>query len=139
VQGREAGAAEKLVGDARALEAAGAFALLLEGIPSALAERITGAVSIPTVGIGAGPSCDGQVLVCYDFLGMYPDLRPRFVKRFAELGDSIVEATRAYVTEVRGGAFPGEEHSFGSATRPEPTGSRPVIGSLPPGYGPATD
>jgi 3-methyl-2-oxobutanoate hydroxymethyltransferase len=138
VQGREAGAADKLLADAQALEAAGAFALLLEGIPSALGARITAAVSVPTVGIGAGPSCDGQVLVCYDFLGMYPDLRPRFVKRFAEVGDQIVAATRAYVSDVRGGAFPGEEHSFGSGARAEATGNRSVIGSLPPGYGPAS-
>lgn len=138
VQGREVGAAERLLADARALEQAGAFALVLEGIPSELGERITAAVSIPTVGIGAGPGCDGQVLVCYDFLGMYPDLRPRFVKRFAELGDEIVRATRAYVSEVQGGAFPDDAHSFGSSARAELSGNRPVIGSLPPGYGPAS-
>jgi 3-methyl-2-oxobutanoate hydroxymethyltransferase len=138
VQGREAGAAERLLADARALEQAGAFAVVLEGIPSELGERITAAVSIPTVGIGAGPHCDGQVLVCYDFLGMYPDLRPRFVKRFAEVGDEIVKATRAYVSEVQGGAFPDETHSFGASARGELTGNRPVIGSLPPGYGPAS-
>ncbi len=139
VQGRDAASAERLLADAKAVEAAGAFALLLEGIPSELSARITQAVSIPTVGIGAGPDCDGQVLVCYDFLGMYPELRPRFVKRFAEVGDAIVEATRAYVTEVRGGAFPSEQHSFGSGPRAEVTGVRPVIASLPPGYGPAGD
>jgi 3-methyl-2-oxobutanoate hydroxymethyltransferase len=138
VQGRDAGAAEQLLADARALEAAGAFALVIEGVPSTLGERITAAVSIPTVGIGAGPGCDGQVLVCYDFLGMYPELRPRFVKRFAELGDEIVKATRAYVSEVRGGAFPDEAHSFGPGPRIEATGNRPVVGSLPPGYGPAS-
>jgi 3-methyl-2-oxobutanoate hydroxymethyltransferase len=99
--------------------------LLLEGIPSTLGARITAAVSIPTVGIGAGPSCDGQVLVCYDFLGMYPDLRPRFVKRFAALGDSIVAATQAYVSEVRAGTFPGKEHSFGSAPDTNPPGNHP--------------
>ena len=138
VQGREAGAAERLVADAQALEAAGAFGLLLEGIPSALGARITAAVSIPTVGIGAGPSCDGQVLVCYDFLGMYPELRPRFVKRFAEVGEQIVKATQAYVSEVRSGAFPDDAHSFGTGPRAETTGNRPVVGSLPPGYGPAS-
>ena len=138
VQGRSAEAAERLLDDAKAHEDAGAFALLLEGIPSELAARITEAVKIPTVGIGAGPSCDGQVLVCYDFLGMYPDLRPRFVKRFAEVGEAIVEATRAYVAEVQGGAFPTDAHSFGSTPRAEMTGNRPVIGSLPPGYGPAS-
>ena len=143
VQGRGAEAAERLVEDAKILEQAGAFALLLEGIPSELGKRITAAVEIPTVGIGAGPDCDGQVLVCYDFLGMYPDLRPRFVKRFAEVGETIVEATRTYVAEVQGGAFPTEAHSFGSASsssaaKLEPTGNRPVVGSLPPGYGPAS-
>ena len=138
VQGRNAEAADGLVEDALALEAAGAFSIVLEGIPSALGARITSALSIPTVGIGAGPSCDGQVLVCYDFLGMYPDLRPRFVKRFAEVGEAIVNATRSYVSEVRGGAFPTDAHSFGSGPPAEPTGNRPVIGSLPPGYGPAS-
>jgi 3-methyl-2-oxobutanoate hydroxymethyltransferase len=138
VQGRGAQAAERLLEDAKALEEAGAFALLLEGIPSALGARITESVSIPTVGIGAGPSCDGQVLVCYDFLGMYPDLRPRFVKRFAEVGTAIVDATRAYVSEVQAGAFPSEAHSFGSGPPAEVTGNRPVVGSLPPGYGPAS-
>lgn len=138
VQGRGAEQAERLLEDALALEAAGAFSLLLEGIPSALGERITQAVSIPTVGIGAGPGCDGQVLVCYDFLGMYPDLRPRFVKRFAEVGTAIVDATRQYVAEVQGGAFPDEQHSFGSGPPAEATGNAPVVGSLPPGYGPAS-
>jgi 3-methyl-2-oxobutanoate hydroxymethyltransferase len=138
VQGRGADAAERLLEDARALEAAGAFGLLLEGIPSELGARITAAVGIPTVGIGAGPGCDGQVLVCYDFLGMYPDLRPRFVKRFAEVGEAIVEATRAYVSEVQGGAFPTDAHSFGAGPRAEATGNQPVIGSPPPGYGPAS-
>jgi 3-methyl-2-oxobutanoate hydroxymethyltransferase len=137
VQGRGADAAEALLEDAKVMEQAGAFGLLLEGIPSELAARITASVSIPTVGIGAGPSCDGQVLVCYDFLGMYPDLRPRFVKRFGEVGDAIVEATRAYVAEVQGGAFPTEAHSFGSGPKAEVTGNKPVVGSLPPGYGPA--
>jgi 3-methyl-2-oxobutanoate hydroxymethyltransferase len=139
VQGRGAEAAERLLEDAKILEQAGAFGLLLEGIPSELGARITDAVSIPTIGIGAGPGCDGQVLVCYDFLGMYPDLRPRFVKRFAEIGEAIVDATRAYVAEVQGGAFPTEAHSFGSGPKAELTGNRPVVGSLPPGYGPANE
>lgn len=138
VQGREAQAAERLVDDARALEQAGAFALVLEGIPSALAQRITAAVSIPTVGIGAGPDCDGQVLVSYDFLGMYPDLRPRFVKRFAEVGDAIVDATRAYVAEVQAGTFPDQAHSFGAGPRTEATGNRAVVSGAAPGYGPAS-
>ena len=138
VQGRAPEAAERLLEDARILEQAGAFGIVLEGIPSELGARITSAVSIPTVGIGAGPGCDGQVLVCYDFLGMYPDLRPRFVKRFAEVGAAIVEATRTYVAEVQGGEFPTDAHSFGAGPKAEPTGNRPVIGSVPPGYGPAS-
>jgi 3-methyl-2-oxobutanoate hydroxymethyltransferase len=138
VQGRGSEAAERMLEDARILEQAGAFALLLEGIPSELGARITQAVSIPTVGIGAGPGCDGQVLVCYDFLGMYPDLRPRFVKRFAELGQAVVDATRAYVCEVQSGAFPSEAHSFGPGPKAELTGNQPVVASAPPGYGPAS-
>jgi 3-methyl-2-oxobutanoate hydroxymethyltransferase len=137
VQGRSAEAAERLLEDARVLEAAGAFALLLEGIPAELGARITAAVGIPTVGIGAGPHCDGQVLVCYDFLGMYPDLRPRFVKRFAEVGETIVEATRAYVAEVQAGTFPTEAHSFGGSAKPELTGNRPLVVGSKQGYGPA--
>jgi len=138
VQGRGAEAAERLLEDAKILEQAGAFGILLEGIPSELGARITAAVGIPTVGIGAGPECDGQVLVFYDFLGMYPDLRPRFVKRFAEVGELVVEATRAYVAEVQGGAFPTEANSFGAGPKAEVTGNRPVVASLPPGYGPAS-
>jgi len=138
VQGRGNEAAERMLEDARILEQAGAFALLLEGIPSELGARITQAVSIPTVGIGAGPGCDGQVLVCYDFLGMYPDLRPRFVKRFAELGQAVVDATRAYVSEVQSGTFPSEAHSFGPGPKAEPTGNQPVVAKAPPGYGPAS-
>jgi 3-methyl-2-oxobutanoate hydroxymethyltransferase len=138
VQGRSVEGAERLIEDARVLESAGAFALLLEGIPAELGARITAAVSIPTVGIGAGPHCDGQVLVCYDFLGMYPDLRPRFVKRFAEVGEIIVDATRAYVAEVQAGTFPSEAHSFGGSAKAELTGNQPVVSGAPPGYGPAS-
>ena len=139
VQGRGVDAAERLLEDARILEQAGAFGIVLEGIPSELGARITAAVSIPTIGIGAGPSCDGQVLVCYDFLGMYPDLRPRFVKRFGEIGQAIVEATRAYVSEVQSGAFPSDAQSFGPGPKAEPTGNRPVVSAAPPGYGPASE
>ena len=139
VQGRGAEAAERLVEDAKILEQAGAFGLLLEGIPSELGARITEAVSIPTIGIGAGPGCDGQVLVCYDFLGMYQDLQPHYNQRIATIGDSIVDATRAYVAEVQGGAFPTEAHSFGSGPKAELTGNRPVVATLPPGYGPANE
>lgn len=118
VQGKQEDDALRVIADARALEQAGAYAIVLEGIPSELARRITEAVDVPTIGIGAGPHCDGQVLVCYDFLGMYRDLRPKFVKRFAELGEAVVAATAAYVEEVRAGTFPAEEHSFGGARPP---------------------
>lgn len=142
VQGKGEDAAARIVADARALEQAGAYSIVVEGVPADLARRITDAVSIPTIGIGAGPACDGQVLVCYDFLGMVRDLNPKFVKRYAELGDAIVEATRAYVDEVRAGTFPAAEHCFGMApprTVGEPTGTHPVVGSKPPPYGPTEE
>jgi 3-methyl-2-oxobutanoate hydroxymethyltransferase len=143
VQGSDEAAAERVLADARSLEAAGAYAVVLEGIPSELARRITESIRIPTIGIGAGPHCDGQVLVCYDLLGMYRDLRPKFVKHFGEIGQGIVEATRAYVSEVKSGEFPTAAHSFGAAKeRPaaaEPTGAKPVVEPVPPVYGPASD
>jgi 3-methyl-2-oxobutanoate hydroxymethyltransferase len=142
VQGREQEAAERLIRDARALEQAGVFSIVLEGVPVDLGRRITESVSVPTIGIGAGPHCDGQVLVCYDFLGMYPDLKPKFVKRFAELGAAVVEATRAYVSEVQSGAFPSAVHGFGSGPAKSPaesTGSKPVVDGAPPSYGAASD
>ncbi len=144
VQGTQAEAAEHVLADARALEQAGAYAIVVEGVPAELGRKVTEAVGVPTIGIGAGSDCDGQVLVCYDFLGMYSDVRPKFVKRYAELGDAIVEATRAYVSEVQSGAFPGAEHSFGVKPQPteradRPTGSRPVVDAPPPGYGPASE
>ncbi|MGC4086464.1 MAG: 3-methyl-2-oxobutanoate hydroxymethyltransferase [Polyangiaceae bacterium] len=144
VQGRDEQSAERLLRDARLLEEAGAYAIVLEGIPSDLSRRITEAVGVPTIGIGAGPHCDGQVLVCYDFLGMYSEVRPKFVKRFAELGEAVVAATHAYVAEVQSGAFPSAEHSFGGAV-PKPrlpqedTGARPVVDEPPKSYGPAAD
>ncbi len=112
VQGKREDDARRVLRDARALEDAGAYAIVLEAIPPDLAAEITEAVSIPTIGIGAGPSCDGQVLVCYDLLGMYKGLSPKFAKRFAEVGDAIVQATQQYVDEVGRGAFPAAEHSF---------------------------
>lgn len=142
VQGKGEDAAARIVADARAIEQAGAYSLVIEGVPADLAHRITDAVSIPTIGIGAGPECDGQVLVCYDLLGMVRDLKPKFVKRYAKLGDAVVDATRAFVEEVRSGAFPAAEHSFGMApprTVGEPTGTTPVVGSMPPPYGPAEE
>jgi 3-methyl-2-oxobutanoate hydroxymethyltransferase len=143
VQGADDAAAERILADARALEEAGAYSIVLEGIPAALARRITESVRIPTIGIGAGPDCDGQVLVCYDLLGMYQSLRPKFVKHFGEIGRGIVEATRAYVGEVKSGTFPTPAHSFGAqkqrAAPPEPTGAKAVVDPVPPVYGPASD
>jgi 3-methyl-2-oxobutanoate hydroxymethyltransferase len=112
VQGRGDEAAEKLVADARALEQAGAFAIVLEAIPPDLAARVTGEVEIPTIGIGAGNACDGQVLVCTDLLGMMRGHSPKFAKRYAQLGDEIVGAVREYVGEVRSRAFPTAAHSY---------------------------
>jgi len=112
VQGRGEEAAERLLADARAVEQAGAFAVVLEAIPPDLAARVTEALTIPTIGIGAGSSCDGQVLVCTDLLGMMRGHSPKFAKRYAELGDAIVGAVREYVGEVQNGAFPAREHSY---------------------------
>ncbi len=112
VQGKEADKARQLVRDARALEAAGCYALVLECIPAELARVITQSLKIPTIGIGAGPHCDGQVLVFHDLLGLETGLKPRFVKRFAEVGQAASAGVQAYVSEVKGGTFPAEEHSF---------------------------
>jgi 3-methyl-2-oxobutanoate hydroxymethyltransferase len=114
VQGKTVEAAAAVLADAHAVAEAGAFALVLEGIPSDLAERITREIDIPTIGIGAGAACDGQVLVCYDLLGLTPNLRPKFVKRYAELYSEGREAARRYCEEVKSGAFPSEAHSFGN-------------------------
>jgi len=116
VQGKDSEKAHRLLRDARALEDAGCFAVVLECIPAELARFISTHVRIPTIGIGAGPHCDGQVLVVNDLLGVDGAFKPKFVKRYAELGGSIAEAVGAYVHEVRAGAFPGEEHSFHSST-----------------------
>ncbi|MCX4239965.1 3-methyl-2-oxobutanoate hydroxymethyltransferase [Paraliomyxa miuraensis] len=118
VQGRDHDDAERILADAHAVAEAGAYALVLEGIPGELAARITAEVSIPTIGIGAGVQCDGQVLVCYDLLGLTADLRPRFVKRYEELYDRSVAAVRAYCDEVRTRRFPAPEHTFGARKGP---------------------
>ncbi|HTR51590.1 MAG TPA: 3-methyl-2-oxobutanoate hydroxymethyltransferase [Kofleriaceae bacterium] len=124
VQGREAGGRDKLLADARALDEAGAYAIVLEAIPADIAREITAAVSVPTIGIGAGVACDGQVLVSYDMLGMDETFKPRFVRRFATLGQTIKDATAAYVAEVRGGTFPSDAESFAltesRAPQPQP-------------------
>ncbi|HOZ33961.1 MAG TPA: 3-methyl-2-oxobutanoate hydroxymethyltransferase [Tabrizicola sp.] len=104
--------AEKVMADARAVEDAGAFSVVLEKVPEGLAARITQSLTIPTIGIGAGVRCDGQVLVVDDMLGLFTDFRPKFVKRYAELGRAADEAIAAYAAEVRSRAFPAAEHSF---------------------------
>ena len=112
VQGREEVQRQRLRDDARAVQEAGAFSVVLEGIPADLAGEITEELAIPTIGIGAGPRCDGQVLVMQDLLGLFDEFRPKFVKRFGELGKPVRDAVRAYADEVRRGKFPGKEHSF---------------------------
>jgi len=112
VQGRSARAARALLDDARRLEDTGCFALVLEAVPAPVAQAVTRAVGIPTIGIGAGPHCDGQVLVTHDVLGLFDRFTPRFVKRYAELGQAATQAMAAFCAEVRSGAFPGPEHSF---------------------------
>ena len=112
VQGRETDAAERLVDDARRLEEAGVFSIVLELVPASLAARVTQAVGVPTIGIGAGRACDGQVLVLPDLLGLNDQFAPKFLKRYAELGEETRRALRRFGEEVRGGAYPGDEHSF---------------------------
>jgi 3-methyl-2-oxobutanoate hydroxymethyltransferase len=114
VQGRGTEAADRLVADARALEAAGAFALVLELLPSPVAERVTAALGIPTIGIGSGPGCDGQVLVLHDMLGLNETFTPKFLKRYATLADEVRRATRAFGEEVRAGRYPDADHSLPS-------------------------
>lgn len=112
VQGKSEEAARKLIEDARAVEEAGAFMVVLECVPAKLAELVTRSLSIPTIGIGAGAGCDGQVLVYQDMLGMFSGIKPKFVKQFANIGDTMVEAFKAYDGEVKAGTFPDEEHTF---------------------------
>lgn len=112
VQGRGEDAAERIVRDAQALEDAGAFAIVVEAVPPDVAARVTESVSIPTIGIGAGHLCDGQVLVSTDLLGMSRGPSPKFVKRYAELGEAVIGAVSAYVREVRSGEFPSAEHAY---------------------------
>jgi len=112
MQGKSKVAAERLVSDAKALAQAGADLLVLEAVPAALARRVTAEIAIPTIGIGAGPDCDGQVLVLYDMLGITPGKRPRFSKDFLAGRDSVLDGIRAYVDAVRAEKFPGAEHTF---------------------------
>ena len=115
-QGRTAAKARQLLADARALEAAGCFAVVLEAVPAAVARRITESLTIPTIGIGAGPGCDGQVLVWHDLLGLSDRKPARFVKRYANVGGEIKRALEQYATEVRAGAFPADEHTYSIPT-----------------------
>lgn len=112
VQGRDELAAKKLIEDALAVEDAGAFAVVLEGVPSKLASLITKKLTIPTIGIGAGTSCDGQVLVYQDMLGMFSDFTPKFVKKYENIGEKMKNAFSNYIDEVKTEVFPSEEHSF---------------------------
>ncbi len=112
VQGKTEVAAKKLIEDAKAVEEAGAFLLVLECVPAKLAKLVTESINIPTIGIGAGAGCDGQVLVIYDMLGMFSDFKPKFVKHFANAGDVIREAVKTYIAEINDGTFPAEEHCY---------------------------
>lgn len=112
VQGKSQAAAQKLLDDARSVEKAGAFAVVLECVPAALAKRISEEITIPTIGIGAGAGCDGQVLVYQDMLKMFSDFKPKFVKQFADVGKVMTDAFCDYIDEVKAGTFPDKEHSF---------------------------
>ena len=112
-QGRTAEAARQLLADARALEAAGIFSLVLESVPAKIGAHVSAALTVPTIGIGAGPSCDGQVLVWHDLLGLTQGHVPRFVKAYAALSDVIIGALRAYAAHVRAGTFPEARHTYG--------------------------
>jgi 3-methyl-2-oxobutanoate hydroxymethyltransferase len=104
--------AEHLLADAAAVEEAGAFAIVVESVPVELGTKVTAAVKIPTIGIGAGPGCDGQVLVFHDMLGLFPDFKPKFAKCYADIGGAIRTAVESYCREVREGTFPAAEHTF---------------------------
>src|SRR5712692_1005468 len=112
VQGKTPAAAARILADARALQDAGAFSLVLEGVPSELAREVTASLRIPTIGIGAGPHCDGQVLVVHDLLGLTTGRTAKFVKKYANLAEEIARAAQEYAREVAEGAFPGPEHSY---------------------------
>jgi 3-methyl-2-oxobutanoate hydroxymethyltransferase len=112
VQGRDDASAERLLADAQALEQAGAFSLVLELVPTSVATHISEALTIPTIGIGAGAGCNGQVLVLHDMLGLNPGFSPKFLKRYAEVADTVGDAVRRFAEEVRAGDYPGPEHGF---------------------------
>lgn len=112
VQGKSEEAAKKLLEDAKAVEEAGAFAVVLECVPAKLAELISKSISIPTIGIGAGTECDGQILVYQDMLGLFSDFTPKFVKKYANVGEMMTQAFRDYIADVQEGSFPAPEHTF---------------------------
>lgn len=112
VQGKSEEAAKKLLEDAKAVEEAGAFAVVLECVPAKLAELISKSISIPTIGIGAGAGCDGQILVYQDMLGLFSDFTPKFVKKYANVGEMMTQAFRDYIADVQEGSFPASEHTF---------------------------
>ena len=112
VQGKGEKQAQQLLDDARRVQEAGAFAVVLEGIPALLAQKITDTLDIPTIGIGAGAGCDGQVLVYQDMLGMFTDFKPKFVKHFANVGEIMTEAFKTFDQEVKEGVFPAQEHTY---------------------------
>lgn len=139
VQGRGDEAAERLLGEARFLAEAGCFAVVLECIPAELARRISGELPIPTIGIGAGAGCDGQVLVFHDMLGLFEGLKPKFVKQYADLGAVATEAVSRYVDEVQSGVFPGPEHEYASERKrvtESGTAQQPAAGGAPADAGP---
>jgi len=126
LQGKDTQAAKMLIEDAKALEKAGVFAVVLEVVSSEVASYITSQLSIPTIGIGSGRDCDGQIIVLHDILGLYERLKPRFAKRYAELGQEIRDAVTRYAAEVRSGAFPGEQHTL----HMDPEEFKKLIGTL---------
>lgn len=123
VQGRDGAAAERITRDAEAVTEAGAFGVVIEKTVESLAREITARIPVPTIGIGASPACDGQILVIDDVLGMFPDFRPKFVRQYAELGDAAAGAIDAYAADVRARRFPGPEHCFGTTAKPASRGS----------------
>jgi len=121
VQGKDAASSQRIVDDALALQEAGAYAIVIEGIPSELAAEITSLLRIPTIGIGAGVDCDGQVLVIYDLLGLNPDFTPKFVKKYVDGAAVVSDAVKSYVDEVKGGTFPDADHAFFAPKKPAPS------------------